>query len=138
MRRDSVRVLPKKVNWRRLMGLASCCTHLRVGRVSWRAASLWTCEWAYSSSAEDGRHVGATAAAWALLRCSLGSKRGGGALQRALACRGHSASGLLAMVMAGGALRAQEHQGGELRARRLAHDDELRSPAARVQPRRPG
>jgi hypothetical protein len=32
MRRDSVRVLPKKVNWRRLMGLASRRTQLGAGQ----------------------------------------------------------------------------------------------------------
>lgn len=34
-RRDSVRVLPKKVNCRRLMGLASRCTHLESCRQRW-------------------------------------------------------------------------------------------------------
>ena len=57
--RDSVRVLPKKVSWRRLMGLASRFTQLELHQT---AISLQWVRGSYSSSAEDGLHAGATAA----------------------------------------------------------------------------
>jgi hypothetical protein len=60
MSRDSVKVLPKKVSWRRLIGRASRCTHLKYRQLVVRHISIHL---PYSSSAEDGLHAGATAAA---------------------------------------------------------------------------
>jgi hypothetical protein len=81
-----VRVLPKKVNWRRLIGLASRWTQLRACQSGGVAIAVTVS--AYSSRADDGRHVGATAAPWTLLRGTeaTGQRAGKGILRRIAHC----------------------------------------------------